>query len=142
MTSLAHADDAQLALDAILACTEMPEDKRELYFDVIMASLDEAARKAVEAMMDLSKWEPQSEFFKRRLDKAASEARSEGLSKGLSEGLSKGRAEALLHVLTARGIALTDADRGRISACDDAATLDTWLERAATATRLDDVLGA
>lgn len=50
-------------------------------------------------------------------------------------------AEALLRVLDARGVALTEADRERIHACPDTAQLMAWTTRAAVATRREEVFG-
>jgi hypothetical protein len=58
---------------------------------------------------------------------------------GLSEGEARGKAEALLAVLRARGVALLARDRERILACQDAKTLDAWIERAALATRVTEL---
>ncbi len=58
-----------------------------------------------------------------------------------AEGSAKGRAEALLVVLQARGIAVSDAARERILAEKDPARLTRWLERAGAATSIDDLLG-
>jgi len=62
-----------------------------------------------------------------------------GISEGKALGISEGEAEALCAVLTARGLALTDADRERIGGCRDLAVLHRWLVRAATATSLEGV---
>ncbi|MBW8800344.1 MAG: hypothetical protein JF597_44280 [Streptomyces sp.] len=51
-----------------------------------------------------------------------------------AEGLSEGLSEALLVVLSGRGIDVSDEARARITTCDDHDTLTTWLTRAATAT--------
>jgi Uma2 family endonuclease len=53
----------------------------------------------------------------------------------------RGRATALLIVLDARGIAVPEHERTRFLSCRDAAQLDQWLRRAATAASLQDVLG-
>ncbi|MFG2940929.1 hypothetical protein [Streptomyces sp. NPDC048282] len=66
--------------------------------------------------------------------RTAQALRAEGHSEGLSEGLSHGLAEALLVVLSGRGIDISDEARDRITSCDDHDTLTTWLTRAATAT--------
>ena len=58
------------------------------------------------------------------------------------EGRKEGKAEALLSVLTARGLALSDALRAQILSCQDLATLDRWLARALTAQTATDVLSA
>ncbi|MEU2131940.1 hypothetical protein [Streptomyces sp. NPDC018352] len=55
------------------------------------------------------------------------------------EGRAEGRAEGLLLVLEARGIALADETREKITSCDDPQLLRQWLNRAATATTIEDV---
>jgi Uma2 family endonuclease len=53
----------------------------------------------------------------------------------------KAQAQAVLTVLRARGIAVPDAARERILAERDAERLEQWLEKAAVAASLDEVLG-
>ncbi|MGW1102990.1 hypothetical protein [Streptomyces sp. NPDC002540] len=55
------------------------------------------------------------------------------------EGRAKGRVESLLLVLEARGIAITDEIREKITTCDDPQLLRQWLNRAATAATAEDV---
>jgi len=64
---------------------------------------------------------------------------AEGHKAGLAEGEARGKIAALLAVLTARGLSVTEVARARIGACEDAATLDRWIARAATASSLEDV---
>jgi Uma2 family endonuclease len=70
------------------------------------------------------------------------EGRAEGEAKGRAEGEAKGRAEALLAVLGARGMLVSEPLRSRIDACTDVPTLDRWIARAATAASVADVFGA
>jgi hypothetical protein len=69
--------------------------------------------------------------------------RDEGLAKGRDEGLAKGRfegrAEALLDVLSAGGVELSEADRERIRTCRDIDQLREWLARARTASSAEDL---
>ncbi|MFJ7630795.1 hypothetical protein ACIQZN_30380 [Streptomyces sp. NPDC097595] len=58
------------------------------------------------------------------------------------EGRAEGRAEGLLLLLGVRGIALTDADRAKIAACTDPRLLHAWLQRAATASSVEEVFRA
>jgi hypothetical protein len=58
-----------------------------------------------------------------------------------AEGVAKGKAEALLTVLSVRGIAVPDAARVRILAETDLACLGRWLQSAVTTSSIDDVLG-
>ncbi len=53
---------------------------------------------------------------------------------GEIKGLAKGKAEAVLAVLAARGIAVSDDTRKQVLACRDMTQLDRWLSRSVTAT--------
>ncbi len=55
------------------------------------------------------------------------------IEQGRAEGLAKGFRAAVMEVVGARRIALSDRGRARLSACHDVATLQRWLVRAATA---------
>ena len=52
-----------------------------------------------------------------------------------------GEARALLRVLQARGIEVSDEVRRRIVSCTDLALFDTWLARALTAPSAAEVIG-
>lgn len=56
------------------------------------------------------------------------------------DGAASERALAVLAVLDARKVALTDEEQAKILAAPDDATVSSWLARAATATTIDDVL--
>jgi Uma2 family endonuclease len=79
------------------------------------------------------------------LDDVYKKGRDEGYGKGHDEGRTEGARlharASLVRVLTKRGLTLSDAQRERVAACDDLATLETWLDRALDATRADDVFG-
>ncbi|WP_437533796.1 hypothetical protein WME79_07305 [Sorangium sp. So ce726] len=83
----------------------------------------------------------------RKKGRAEGEAkgRAEGEAKGRAEGEAKGRAEgrqdALLTLLRARGLSPSQDDEARIRACADAAKLDRWIAKAATATTVREALG-
>lgn len=55
------------------------------------------------------------------------------------QGRAEGEASAVLAVLDARGIEISDAVRARVTACTDIDQLDGWVRRAATATSVDDL---
>jgi hypothetical protein len=58
----------------------------------------------------------------------------------VAEGLrDEGRAASVLRVLGARGIPVDDTTRERIANCTDRAVLDTWLDKAATATSVEEL---
>ena len=50
-----------------------------------------------------------------------------------------GTVRALFIALDARGVAVTDDAREKIVACTDLEQLDTWVRRAANATKIDDL---
>ncbi|WP_437690968.1 hypothetical protein [Sorangium sp. So ce176] len=68
--------------------------------------------------------------------------RAEGEARGRAEGEARGRQDALLTLLRARGLSPSQDDEARIRACADAAKLDRWIARAATATTIREALGA
>ncbi|MGK3960214.1 Rpn family recombination-promoting nuclease/putative transposase [Sorangium sp. So ce118] len=79
----------------------------------------------------------------RELVKLAADAEARAVdaeARGRQEGLIAGQARAILAVLAARGIAVESETRARIAACTDAATLDRWIARAATAASAEEVV--
>jgi predicted transposase/invertase (TIGR01784 family) len=60
--------------------------------------------------------------------------------KSKEEGRAEGQAEAVLRVLTLRGVHVDGAARQRILSCKDLDTLGLWLDRAMKATHISDVL--
>jgi len=73
---------------------------------------------------------------------ARKRGRLEGLAKGLAEGEVKGKRDAILALLKTRGVALSTEERAVLRACTDAAKLDLWIIRAATATSASEVFGS
>ena len=58
---------------------------------------------------------------------------------GKIEGEASGRIAAILAVLAARGLPVSEEARARIEAWKDVITLDRWIARAATSASIDDV---
>ncbi|WP_437647602.1 hypothetical protein [Sorangium sp. So ce362] len=85
-------------------------------------SLNDAARWALEAMM--KGYEYQSDFAK----------------KYVAQGETAANARAVITVLKARGITVPDDARERILAQKDVERLERWLEKAAVAASLAEVL--
>ena len=56
-----------------------------------------------------------------------------------AEGEAKGEARAVLAVLDARGIEVPDPVREDITNCTDLDQLDTWIHRAATANKVQEL---
>ena len=57
-----------------------------------------------------------------------------------AEAEARGRAESVLVVLEARGIAVTDEQRQEILGCRDLDRLNGWLRRAALAASADELM--
>lgn len=93
------------------------------YVDCVLAVVPQAARGALEALMMT-----ESEFYSDTFRNVEAKGRVEGRA----EGSAAAKAEAVLTVLEARGLAVTEAQRERISGCHDLAQLQTWIARAAT----------
>jgi hypothetical protein len=69
------------------------------------------------------------------------EGRAEGQIEGRAEGQIEGRAEALLAIFAARGLPVTEEERGCIRACRDLRVLDGWIARAVVAASVAEALG-
>jgi hypothetical protein len=86
---------------------------------LVFVALSEAARAALENLMAGGTYELQSDFAKKHR------------AKGRAEGEAKGRAQAILDVLEARGLPVSDEARVRASGPSTAA-------RSATCYRIED----
>jgi hypothetical protein len=64
----------------------------------------------------------------------------QGLEQGPAKGILEGEARALLKLMLARGLRVTEAQRRQVMGCTDPAQLELWIERAATAGSVSAVL--
>ncbi|GAA3224805.1 hypothetical protein [Nonomuraea helvata] len=60
-------------------------------------------------------------------------------AEGRVEAEARGRARALLTVLAARGLPVTESVRERIQACTDCTVLESWLDRSLEATTVEEI---
>jgi len=117
LSAMAHGRDrdaakaAQIALVAQLASLGLDEDRSRLYFDLVLASLSEAAERELKTM-DPAKYEFQSDFAKRYI----ALGRDEGRAEGEIEGELKGRSALVLRLLTRRFGALPPDVVARVAA--------------------------
>ncbi|HEX5746703.1 MAG TPA: hypothetical protein VFZ09_10680 [Archangium sp.] len=117
LSAMAHGQGEQ---GAAIAETVLPglagidEERARFYFDLVMWSLNDAARTALEALMSSGTYEYQSEFARRYF----------------TQGRQEGKADALLEVLDARGLQVDEQSRQRITACTELAQLERWLRKA------------
>jgi hypothetical protein len=129
LSALAHGDTDQgatIAAAVLPAIRDLDDERTRFYYDLVYNSLNEAARRALEAMM--KGYEYQTDFAKKYV------------AQGRAEGHAEGEARALLTVLGARGFAVPDAARERILAERDLTRLERWLEKAAVAASVSAVL--
>jgi hypothetical protein len=131
LSALAHGREPhalQIGRAALAAASRLDDERRTLYTDLVLYALAGEAREALEIEMNLSNYEFKSDFFKRKL--AEGEARAEA----------RGEARAVLTLLAARGLTMTEDVRARILSCTDLATLDRWVARAAAAVTAEEVI--
>jgi hypothetical protein len=112
---------------AQIASLGLDGDRSKLYFDLILNSLSEAARRALQTM-DPAKYEYQSDFAKRYV------------AQGRAEGMAEGRAALITRQLSLRFGPLTEDVQTRLAAAS-IAELDAIGERLLTAQTLRDALG-
>jgi len=153
LSAMAHGQSdlgAAIAAAVWPALRGLDDDKARFYGDLVLNSLHEAARRALEAMM--KGYEYQSDFAKKYVAQGRDEGRAQGRDEGRAQGRDEGRAQGrdegraeeaarnLLTVLRVRGIAVPDVARERILAERDPERLERWVERAVVATSLAEVL--
>jgi hypothetical protein len=129
LSVMAHGQGEQGATiaGALLPVIQGLDDERaRFYLDLMLNSLNTAARRALEAMM--KGYEYQSDFAKKYV------------AQGRDQGRAEGEAHALLTVLRVRGIAVPDAARERILAEKDPERLERWLEKAAIAVSIAELI--
>ncbi|HEY5569788.1 MAG TPA: DUF4351 domain-containing protein [Gammaproteobacteria bacterium] len=125
---------ARIALAAQIASLGLDEDRSRLYFDLVLASLNEAARRELKTM-DPAKYEYQSEFAKRYV----AQGRLEGKVEGQAEGELRGRADLVTRQLTLRFGSLAPEALEQIAAAS-IEELDAIGERLLTAQTLQQAL--
>ena len=136
LSAMAHGQSsdidkaARIGLAAQIASLDLDENRSRLYFDLVSASLSEAARKELQ-MMDPAKYEYQSEFAKRYI--------ALGKAEGEAQGKAEGRADLVKRQLTLRFGKLPAETVTRISTAS-IEELDAIGERLLTASTLDEAL--
>jgi hypothetical protein len=125
---LASESGARRVLDAIASPGVSNVDRLRMAAIILRLATD-AARQVLEAMMTTSKYE--KTFIERIHD--------EGIAEGEAKGEAKGKAEAVLRLLDARGVALSPEQRQLVASSTDPARLDTWFDRAITASTAAEV---
>ncbi|HKV09635.1 MAG TPA: hypothetical protein VJ725_15940 [Thermoanaerobaculia bacterium] len=129
LSVIAHGDTregATIAAAVLPVVKGIDDERARFYYDLVYNSLNEAARRSLEAMM--KGYEYQSDFAKKYV------------AQGRAEGRTEEAAHLLLTMLRARGIAVPDAVRERILAQKDPERLERWFEKAAVANSIAVIL--
>lgn len=129
LSALAHGESelgAAIAAAVLPAVERLDDERAKFYYDLVLNSLNEAARRALEAMM--KGYEYQSDLVKK------------WIAQGRDQGRTETRAGDVLTVLRVRGIVVPDVARERILAQSDPSLLERWLERAILATSAAEVI--
>ncbi|MEU9867515.1 hypothetical protein AB0C87_06660 [Actinomadura sp. NPDC048021] len=126
LSAPAHADGPQS--EAVLrglsaAIGSLTGDTGALYHDYVMSRFSDAARKLMEDMVKLDNYEWQSEFALTHR----------------AEGRTEGEAKALLLMLAARGLDVSEDVRARVEACTDPEQIERWIQRAVSADSAEDL---
>jgi hypothetical protein len=133
LSAMAHGESdlgAAIAAAVLPAVAGLGDDRARFYGDLVLNSLNEAARRALEAMM--KGYEYQSDFAKKYV--------ALGRDEGRAEGRAEGEARALLAALRVRGIPVPDAARERILSEQNPERLERWVERAIVAASVAEVI--
>jgi ribosomal protein L13E len=118
-------------IESMLAATmeelaPLPEDVAARYAGNMLGQLSERPRTILEALMQTETYPYQSKLL------------AERESRGEVRGAIKKAEEAVLTVIDARGLFISENQRRRIEQCDDLARLNVWLRRAVNAPTVDD----
>jgi hypothetical protein len=120
LSAMAHGHKevgVSIAQTVLAAVGGLDTERVRLYVDLAMSSLSEAARHALEELMQRGTYEYQSEFARKYV------------AQGREEGLHEGERAALLEVLDARGLQVEEGARQRILACMELSQLKLWLRK-------------
>jgi hypothetical protein len=162
LSAMAHGNgpEGMAVLEAAFrAIGRLDPSHAAVYFQIIWTVLREPMRRALEALVMERQTEGKATFppFAQQLiERGFRDGKLEGLRdgelkgkleglrdgelKGLRDGELKGLRDALLRLIARAEIPLSEDDRARILACDDAPTLDGWIENIIGAKTITDVL--
>jgi hypothetical protein len=126
LSALAHGDgpESVLVLDNLAAGLKSADPEHiDLYAGAVFATLSDAARTYLEAIMDDGKQRYHFPPFQRSYDR----------------GEAAGEANAVLEILATRGLQVPDDVREQIVTCTDIDQLTAWVRRAVVARTVDDL---
>lgn len=133
MSAIVHGTGSEqnAIFDALLSTVNvLAGDRYTLYLDMVLELLPPAAKSSLEGKLSTST-RPYSEFARNIYD--------QGEVQGEARGEARGEAQAVLRVLATRGIEVPDQVRAEIMGCTDIERLETWLDRAIFADKVDEI---
>ena len=108
---------------------KLPPDRAAQYHEYAFNMSPLAVQRILEQLMTSNARPVYSPFAKEHYGR--------GKREGKKEGRREGRGEAILDVLEARGLDVSEAARERITSCTDLRQLRKWLKRSVTAEKTD-----
>ncbi|MEW9556297.1 hypothetical protein [Nonomuraea sp. NPDC050783] len=127
LSVMAHGADRSVARAFLTALSKVEEERGARYLEYAYHLSPVEVRRALEESMSSDAWPMHSPFAR------------EHFLRGRAAGVAEGKARALLTVLRARGVTLTDDALSAITSCTDQEQLDEWAHRAATALRVEEL---
>ncbi|NUW45307.1 hypothetical protein [Nonomuraea rhodomycinica] len=123
-----HGQSRPVVEAFVAALAKLGSQHAPQYYEYAYDLGSEGVKQNLEEIMSSTAWPVYSPFAR------------EHFGRGKAEGKVEGEIEALITVLEARGLTVTDQARVRIDACTDPTQVQEWIRRAVTADSLDDVL--
>ena len=149
LSALAHGNDPgglEVVLTALAATSELDSSHSRLYYDQIVASLNDAVYTELQTMLEQGEYQWQSKLVKQWVREGLEQGREQGLEQGREQGLEQGREQgleqgreqgrigearrAILTALEVRKLAISAQVRQRIEACADIEKLERWHRKA------------
>jgi hypothetical protein len=126
LSVVAHGEtcDDEVVLAMLAEFRNIDHDRATVYADLVLKALPKSVWTRLEEQMTTTDHPFQSEFARRYYDR----------------GEVRGEARALLGILDARGLSVSDELRATITSCTDLDQLDRWVRRAVTVTQADELL--
>jgi hypothetical protein len=110
---------------------QLPPDRASQYHEHAYNLAPLAVQRILEQLMTSDTWPVYSPFAKEHFGR--------GKKEGKKEGRAEGEAEAILLVLKARSLDVSDTERERITNCTDLKQLKKWVTRAVTVDKTSDL---
>lgn len=136
LSVLGHPE-LDVAHAALTAIAQLPAPRQELYFDVVLGTLPDPVKEAIEARM--LKYEYQSDFARKYFAQGLEQGRTQGMERGAEQGTENGLQLAAIGLARLRLGPLDAADEARIRGVHGVAPL---LELVAALGRASDEAGA